>query len=319
MDSLERYRVFACVAELGGFTRAAERLGLPKTTVSLAVRQLEADLGAQLLHRTTRRVQLTQEGTAFHERCRPLLEDADELQAMFRTEPRQVSGRLRVDMTSTMAAEYVIPRLPEFLERHPQVAIEMGGAERRVDVAGEGYDCVLRTGAILDDSLVARPLGAMRTLNLASPAYLQRHGTPRCIEDLAQHRMVHFVGSFGQRPAGWEYPLPGGGYALLPMPGAMTVNSAPAYIAAALAGLGLVQVPVIGTSPWVASGRLVEVLSDYPAEPMPVTLLYPRRRYLPLRSRLFMDWLAALLRPLLVTSAAGPPTARSAPSPSAGP
>lgn len=300
MDALDRYRIFACVAELGGFTRAAGRLGLPKTSVSLAVRQLEATLGCQLLHRTTRRVQLTQDGAAFLERCRTLIEDADELQAMFRTEPRRVAGRLRVDMSSTMAAEFVLPRLPEFLEQHPALEIEVGGGERRVDVAGEGYDCVLRTGAILDDSLVARPLGAMRTLNLASPEYLRRHGTPRGIEDLAQHRMVHFAGTFGQRPMGWEYPLPGGGYATLPMAGAVTVNSAPAYMGAALAGLGMIQVPVIGTSPLVAAGRLVEVLTDLPAEPMPVTLLYPRRRYLPLRSRLFMDWLAALLSPLLL-------------------
>ncbi|KAF1715749.1 LysR family transcriptional regulator [Pseudoxanthomonas sangjuensis] len=301
MDMLETCRVFVAVAELGGFTRAADRLGQPKASVSLAVRRLEAALGTQLLHRTTRRVQLTHDGAAFLERCRDLLDDADELQAMFRTEPRSLRGRLRVDMSSPMAARYVIPRLGEFLDRHPQLEIEIGGAERRVDVAGEGYDCVLRIGAILDDSLVARPLGALRIVNCASPDYLRRFGTPRRIEDLAAHRLVHFVGTFGQRSAGWEYPV-AGGYANLPMPGAVTVNNAAAYTAAALAGLGLIQTPAIGMRELLESGQLIEVLADFPAEPMPVTLLYPRRRHLPLRVRMFMDWMTDVLAPHLGAS-----------------
>ena len=298
MDTLERYRIFATVAELASFTRAAERLGLPKTSVSLAVRRLETELGAQLLHRTTRRVQLTHDGIAFHRRCRELLDSADDLQGMFRTGPRDLQGRIRVDMSSTLAADYVVPRLGEFLECHPQVEIEIGSTERRVDVAAEGYDCVLRTSAILDDSLVARPLGLLRVVNCASPGYLRRHGTPRCIEDLARHRLVQFVGAFGQRPPGWEYPVPGG-YATLPMPGAVTVNSAAAYTAAAVAGLGLIQIPTLGLHRLIASGQLVEVLADFPAEPMPLTLLYPRRRYLPLRTRAFMDWIAEVLAPQL--------------------
>ncbi|HET6396692.1 MAG TPA: LysR family transcriptional regulator [Pseudoxanthomonas sp.] len=297
MDTLESYRIFAAVAELGSFTRAAARLGLPKASVSLAVRRLEAALGTQLLHRTTRRVQLTHDGAAFHERCRDLLDDADELQAMFRTE-RSVRGRLRVDMSSSLAADHVIPQLPGFLERHPLLEIEIGGAERRVDVVAEGYDCVLRTGAILDDSLVARPLGALRIVNCASPGYLQRHGVPRRIEDLAAHRLVHYVGTFGQRSPGWEHPVPGG-YASVPMPGAITVNSAGTYTAAALAGLGMIQTPLIAVRELLASGQLVEVLPGLPAEPMPVTLLYPRRRHLPLRVRIFMDWVAGVLAPHL--------------------
>ncbi|MFT3761906.1 MAG: LysR family transcriptional regulator [Pseudoxanthomonas sp.] len=302
MDTLDRYRIFIAVAEQGGFTRAAERLGLPKASVSLAVRELEAALGAQLLHRTTRRVQLTQDGGVFLERCRDLLDDADGLGDMFRTEPRSLRGRLRVDMSSPLAAGYVIPRLGEFLDRHPQLEIEIGGGERRVDVAGEGYDCVLRTGAILDDSLVARPLGVLRVLNLASPDYLRRFGAPRRIEDLASHRLVHWAGAFGQGSLGWEYPV-AGGYANLPMQGAVTVNNAAGYVAAALAGLGLIQTPAIGMSDLVASGRLVEVLGDFPTEPMPVTLLYPRRRHLPPRTRAFMDWIADVLAPLFEATA----------------
>lgn len=299
MDLLDRYRIFVAVADLGGFTRAAERLGLPKASVSLAVRQLEAGLGAQLLHRTTRRVHLTRDGEAFLERCRALVEDADDAQEMFRTEPRNLRGRLRVDMSTGLAADYVIPRLADFLEAHPLLEIEIGVTERRVDVAGEGYDCVLRSGAVLDDTLVARPLGSLRIVNCASPAYLRRHGTPRRIEDLAVHRLVHYVGAFGQCSPGWEYPLAGGGYATLDMDGAVTVDSAAAYTAAALAGLGMIQSPVIGMRELLAAGRLVEVLAEFPAEPMPLTLLYPRRRHLPLRTRAFMDWVASVLAPHL--------------------
>ncbi len=298
MDTLEHYRLFAAVAEQGGFTRAAERLGVPKASVSLAVQQLEAALGTQLLHRTTRRVQLTQDGAAFLERCRDLLDDADELQSMFRTEPRKLRGRLRVDMSNGLA-QYVIVKLPEFLQRHPQLEIEIGSTDRRVDVAGEGYDCVLRAGPIVDDSLVARLLGTFRIANCASPAYLREHGTPKRIEDLHAHRLVHYVGAFGQRSPGWEYAAEGGGYASLPMPGAVTVNSAPAYTAAALAGLGLIQAPMIGMCSLLESGQLVEVLKDHPAEPMPLTLLYPRRKHLPLRTRRFMEWVAETLAPLL--------------------
>lgn len=299
MDLLDRYRIFVAVAELGGFTRAAERLGLPKASVSLAVRQLEAGLGAQLLHRTTRRVRLTRDGEAFLERCRALVEDVDEAQEMFRSEPRNLRGRLRVDMSTGLATDYVIPRIAEFLDAHPLLEIEIGVTERRVDVAGEGYDCVLRSGAVLDDTLVARPLGSLRIVNCASPAYLRRHGTPRRIEDLVGHRLVHYVGAFGQRSPGWEYPLAGGGYATLDMDGAVTVDSAAAYTAAALAGLGMIQSPVIGMRELLAAGRLVEVLAEFSAEPMPLTLLYPRRRHLPLRTRAFMDWVASVLAPHL--------------------
>lgn len=301
MDRLQHYRIFAAVAEQGGFTRAAERLGLPKASVSLAVRQLEASLGAQLLMRTTRRVQLTQDGASFLERCREVLDDADDLHAMFRIEPSTVRGRLRIDLPSGLATQCVIPRLPEFLQRHPQLEMEIGSTDRRVDVVGEGYDCVLRVGAIVDDSLVARPLGMLHIANCASPGYLRRHGTPERIEDLHAHLLVHYVGAFGQRSSGWEHPLDAGGYASLPMQGAVTVNSAPAYTAAALAGLGLIQAPLFGVQPLLESGQLVEVLKDYPAEPMPLTLLYPRRRHLPLRTRLFMDWVAEMVQGVLAT------------------
>ncbi|MBO9717803.1 MAG: LysR family transcriptional regulator [Pseudoxanthomonas sp.] len=299
MDQLDQYRIFLRVAELGGFTRAAAALGLPKASVSAAVQRLETALGAQLLHRTTRRVQLTREGAMFLERCRDLLGEAEELQALFREEPQQLRGRVRVGMSGSMAARLVLPQLGAFLQAHPGLEIELGAGERRVDVVREGYDCVVRTGGVVDDSLAARPLGLAPVVNCASPDYLQRHGIPRTLADLATHHLVHYAGSFGQRPMGWEYPLPDGGHDSLEMAGAITVDGGEAYVGAALAGLGLIQVPRLGVRAALEEGRLVEVLADLPAAPMPVTLLYPQQRHLPRRVREVMDWLAQVLAPHL--------------------
>ncbi|UXC38194.1 LysR family transcriptional regulator [Cupriavidus gilardii] len=298
MDSLDTLRIVLRVAELGGFARAADSLALSKAAVSIAVQRLEASLGTQLFHRTTRRVQLTADGQAFYERARDLLDDMDELHGMFQRDGGALKGRLRVDMPAGMASRFVIPRLPEFLDRYPELSIEISGTDRRVDVVREGFDCVVRVGTLDDSSLVARPLGAIRLINCASPDYLRRYGTPRSIEDLRDHRLVHYAGTLGQRPLGFEYP-DGGGHAALPMAGSVTVNNGAAYEAAAMAGLGIIQVPAMAMQSRLAAGELVEVLPDCPPPPMPVTLLYAQRRNLPRRVRVFMDWIAQVLEPQL--------------------
>jgi len=283
------------VAELTSFTRAADSLGLPKASVSTAVQQLEKLLGAQLLYRTTRKVQLTQDGATFYERCKDLLADMDELQTLFQQAPQALRGRLRVDMPSGTARNLVIPRLPQFLQAHPQIELELSSTDRRVDLVREGFDCVLRVGTLGDINLIARPLGAFRTINCASPAYLRRHGTPQTLEDLAQHQLIHYVPTLGARSPGWEYP-DGAGYASLDMPGALTVNNSDAYEAACIAGLGLIQVPAVGVQHLLAQGLLVEVLPQFPAEPMPVSLLYANRRNLSKRVQVFMTWLGGIVR-----------------------
>lgn len=297
MDRLDHLRSFLRVAELGSFTAAAEQLGLPKASVSLAVQRLEAEVGVQLLHRTTRRVRLTADGAQFQQRARDLLDDMEDLQGMFRRDT-QLKGRLRVDMSSGLARQLVIPRLPGFLERHPGLEIELSGTDRRVDLVREGFDCVVRVGPLDDNTLVARPLGVMHIVNCASPAYLATHGVPCSLEDLSGHALVHYVGTLGQRSPGFEYH-DGQAYRSVPMRGAITVNSGEAYSAAALAGLGIIQVPRLGARVALAAGTLVEILPECVAEPMPVTLLYAQRRHLPRRVAAFMDWLAALVTPEL--------------------
>ncbi|MGV6487660.1 LysR substrate-binding domain-containing protein [Stenotrophomonas bentonitica] len=298
MDRLDHLRSFLRVAELGSFTAAAEQLGLPKASVSLAVQRLEAEVGVQLLHRTTRRVRLTADGAQFQQRARDLLDDMEDLQGMFRRDT-QLKGRLRVDMSSGLARQLVIPHLPDFLARHPGLEIELSGTDRRVDLVREGFDCVVRVGPLDDNTLVARPLGVMHIVNCASPAYLAARGMPYSLEDLSHHALVHYVGTLGQRSPGFEYH-DGQAYRSVPMRGAITVNSGEAYSAAALAGLGIIQVPRLGARVALAAGTLVEVLPACVAEPMPVTLLYAQRRHLPRRVAAFMDWMAALVTPELL-------------------
>ncbi|CAN4279949.1 LysR family transcriptional regulator [Pseudoxanthomonas sp. LjRoot125] len=298
MNRLDAMQAFVRVAEMASFTRAADSLGLPKASVSTAVQQLEAWLGTQLLHRTTRRVQLTQDGQAFYERCQDLLADMDEVQHLFARSPQALRGRLRVDMPARFARHFVLPHLPAFLHEHPQLALELSCTDRRVDVVREGFDCVLRVGTLADTSLIARPLGQLRVVTCASPAYLQRHGVPQSPDDLHAHRLIHYASQFGGKPDGWEY-WDGTRYTSVPMEGALTVNSSDAYEAACIAGLGLIQAPVAGLRTLVEQGLLEEVLPQYAAEPMPVTLLYAHRRHLPQRVQAFMVWLTETTRPYL--------------------
>lgn len=293
-------RQFARVAELASFTQAAESLGCPKATVSATVQRLERQLGTRLLHRTTRRVQLTQDGQTFYERCKDVLSDLDELEQLFLPTPAALRGRLRVDLPVGAARLLVLPRLPAFMAAHPQLEIELSCTDRRVDLVREGFDCVLRVGALGDSSLVARPLGRLRQINLASPAYLRAQGVPQTLQDLAAHRLVHYASVLGQRSAGFEYVDAAGQACSVPMAGTLTVNNSEAYEAACLAGAGLVQVPVPGLSELVAEGRLVEVLPQFQAPPLPVSLVYAHRRQLPQRVQVFMNWLAEVMRPHLL-------------------
>jgi DNA-binding transcriptional LysR family regulator len=293
MNRIEAMHIFVRVAELASFTKAADSLGLPKASTSTAVQHLEAQLGTQLLHRTTRKVQMTHDGQRFYERCKDLLADMDELTSMFQQAPQSISGRVRVDMNNSLARR-ILPYLPQFLREHPQIQVELSCTDRRVDVVAEGFDCVVRVGTLEDSSLVVRPLGMFAIANCASPAYLEEHGMPRELGDLATHKLIHYVSTLGQRPPGFEY-MDGSICCYVPMAGVLTVNSVEAYEAGCLAGLGIIQAPRVGMERLIEQGLLVEVLPQYHAEPMPVSLLYAQRRNLSARVQLFMDWLRGVM------------------------
>lgn len=296
MNTLESMRIFVRVAELGSFTQAAEGLALPKARVSTAVQKLENQLGTRLLQRTTRKVQLTQDGQAYYERCKDVLADVDEVQGMFQLKgSNAVRGRVRIDMSTGLARNAVIPQLGSLLAQHPQLEVELSSTERRVDLIREGFDCVLRAGNVADPALIGRTVAHMPMVNCASPAYLASHGTPQTLEDLATHRLVHYVPTLGARPDGFDV-LDGGQLRTVPMAGALTVNNAEAYQAACVAGLGLIQAPEVGVRELLASGQLVAVLPQWSAPAMPLTLLYANRRNLPTRVRVVMEWLVAVVQ-----------------------
>jgi DNA-binding transcriptional LysR family regulator len=242
---------------------------------------------------------MTLDGQVYYERCKELLSEVENLQTMFQQSGESLRGRLRVDMPSGIARLYVIPHLPEFLQAHPQIEFELSSTDRLVDPIQEGFDCVMRAGAARDPRLIARPLGRLILINCASADYLRRRGTPRTLADLAQHDLIHYVSTLGAKSEGFEYPE-SHAYRTLSMSGPVVVNNSDAYNAACLAGLGLIQVPEIGVREPLARGVLVEVLPRYRPEPMSLWLLYAHRRNLPKRVRVFMDWVAEILRPALV-------------------
>lgn len=298
MKNLEALSIFARVADMKSFTQAAESLGIHKGRVSTVVRELERDVGATLLHRTTRTVQLTEDGRAFYSRARDLLSEAEELHSMFTEAGMPLRGRLRVDMPAVLAQSVVIPALPQLLEAHPELELELSSTDRRVDLVLEGFDCVVRLGPIVDETLIARPLGHLRMINTASPGYLHRFGVPKTVDDLLNqgHRMVYYMRNFGAKPDGWEYPT-GNGYASLMLPGAIRVNSVPAYHDAGLAGLGLIQGGYSSLLPHIKRGALVEVLPDLRPEPLKASFVVAHRRNLSHRVRAFMNWTEEILKP----------------------
>jgi DNA-binding transcriptional LysR family regulator len=287
---LDALRMFVKVAEVASFTRAAEHLGLSKARVSTAVRSLETDVGSRLLQRSTRAVRLTPDGEAFLSRARQLVGDAEELATMFQA-PSTLRGRVRVDMPQSLARNVFIPRLPELIAAHPQLEFQLSTTDRRVDVVREGFDCVLRVGRLDESGLVARRLGELPMMNCAGAAYLKKHGTPRSLDDLDQHLVVHYAQRFGAEAPSFEY-RDENAYRDWPMRSLITVNSTDSYHAACLAGLGIIQSPRIGVLGSIAAGDMVEILPQYPSEPLPVSLVHAHGRNVPRHVRVVMNWLA---------------------------
>ncbi|WP_407439093.1 LysR family transcriptional regulator [Lelliottia sp.] len=295
MDKIHAMQLFIRVAELESFSRAADTLGLPKGSVSRQIQALENLLGTQLLHRTTRRVSLTQDGMVYYERAKDLLANLDELDGLFQSDPTSISGRLRVDMPVAVARNLVIPKLPTFLQQYPGIELELSSSDRLVDVIREGFDCVVRVGTLKDSGLIARTLGKLSIINCASPDYLARFGYPENLDDLASHAVIHYAVNLGTRPQGFEF-FNGDTTLWVKTGGILTVNSTETYHAACLAGLGIIQVPRVGVREALRAKKMVEILPQYRAEPMPVSLIYPHRRNLSRRVHLFMEWLTGIMK-----------------------
>ena len=291
MDRFDAMLVFTRIVELGGFAKAADSLQMPRASVTVLIKQLEAHLGVQLLHRTTRQVSPTLDGVAYYQRCVLLLGDLEEAEGLFRSS--QPKGTLRVEMPAAVGRLVVLPALPEFTDRYPQIELEVGLNDRPVDLIREGVDCVIRGGLTMDDSLVARPLVQMDQVTCASPAYLLAHGVPQSLDDLGGHQVVEYFSSVSGKRYGLEFQV--GDQVRLPdLPKRLAVNSAEGYLAACVAGYGLVQTPHYHVAQLLREGRLQEVLSDCLPPRLALTALYPQHRQLSPRVRVFVDWLVEL-------------------------
>ena len=291
MDRFNAMLVFTRIVELGGFAKAADSLQMPRASVTVLIKQLEAHVGVQLLHRTTRQVSPTLDGAAYYQRCVRLLADLEESEGLFRGS--QPKGTLRVEMPAAVGRLVVFPALPEFTGRYPQIDLEIGLNDRPVDLIREGVDCVIRGGLTVDDSLVARPLVQMDQMTCASPDYLRAHGIPQSLDDLSGHRMIEYFSSASGKRYGLEFQL-GDDVRLINLPKQVSVNSAEGYLAACVAGYGLVQTPRYHVAQQVREGRLQEVLNDCLPPRLALTALYPPHRQLSPRVRVFVDWLVDL-------------------------
>lgn len=284
---------------MASFIKAANAIDLPRASVSAAIAQLESSLGVRLLHRTTRQVRLTTDGVQLLERVRGLLIDAENIDQLFHAEQRQISGRLNVDVPSRIARRLLAPALPGFLRRHPRLRLGLGSTDRSVDLVREGVDCAVRVGELLSSSLAARPIGRLALINCASPAYLREHGTPLQLSELAHaHQSVGYASPTTGRELPWECANAEVVQTLV-LPSQVVVNNAESYIACAVAGLGLIQVPHFDVRHLLESGELIEVLNDSQAPAMDIAFVYPHRRQRTRRLVAFMDWFEELIRPHL--------------------
>jgi DNA-binding transcriptional LysR family regulator len=299
MDKLDQYRVFIQVAEMGSFIKAAHALDRPRASVSAAVQQLESTIGARLLHRTTRQVRLTSDGAQFLERVKVLLADAEDIEQLFQTRQRQISGRLNVDVPSRIARRLIAPALPGLLRRYPRLQLGLGSTDRSIDLVQEGVDCAVRVGSPRDSSLVVRPLGHIALINCASPGYLREFGIPEQPQDLALgHWAVGYASPTTGREVAWEY-LGANGEQQMPVPSRVVVNNAESYIACCRASLGLIQIPRFDVQHLLDQGELVEVMPGFRATSMEISALYPHRRQRSRRLNVFFEWFEAILKPCL--------------------
>ncbi|MBE7376591.1 LysR family transcriptional regulator [Pseudomonas lopnurensis] len=296
MDRFDAMQAFARVVETGSFTKAAETLHMSKTSITQLVQQLEARLRVRLLNRTTRKVNVTADGAAYYERVVRLLADMDDAETSLSSASAAPRGRLRVDVPSPFARMILVPTLPAFHARYPDIQLDMGVSDRPVDLIDENVDCVVRGGEITDQSLVARRVGDLRLGVYAAPSYLERAGTPahpRALED-THHRIVGFL--WARSGKVFPYTMHGNGERVEVLGRyVLSVDDGNAYLAAGLAGLGILWLPDYMSREHLARGELVPLFEHWQLDPMPMYVAYPPNRHVSAKLRVFIDWIAELM------------------------
>ena len=294
MNKLQAMEVFVQVVDAGGFTRASESLQLPKATVSTLVASLESALAVKLLHRTTRQVSVTADGAAYYERCLRILADVKDAEESLSRTRLSPSGRLRVDAPTGLSNEILVPALPSFFEKYPDIQLELGCSDRPVDLIEEGVDCAVRGGQLADSTLIARRVGMLNFVTCAAPSYLERFGTPKHPRDLERHRCINYFSAKTGKIYNWDYTRDGERIEMT-LPGVVALNDSNAYLTAGLAGLGIIMMTDLQLGSHGANGRLVRVLEDWVTDPLPIHVVYPQNRHLSAKVRVFVEWVADLI------------------------
>ncbi|HEY4316515.1 MAG TPA: LysR family transcriptional regulator [Herbaspirillum sp.] len=289
MDRLDAMRLFVRIVERRSFTAAANDMEVPRSTATKVVNEMENRLGARLLQRTTRVVRPTLDGEAYYRRCVGILDDIEDADGAFKG--AQPKGLLRVEVQGTLARHFLMPGLPDFFARYPQIELSMSESDRWVDLVQEGVDCALRYGHLRDSDLVARRVAMLERITCATPHYLENFGMPKDIASLAGHRVVGLRSITTGNITPLEFIEQGQGKTVA-LPGILSVTGTESYLAGIRLGLGLAQVPRFHIENDLKSGALVQVLENTPPPSMPVSIMYARSRQLSPRVRVFLDWVA---------------------------
>ena len=293
MDRIAAMNAFVRVVEAGNFTKAADTLDVPNATVTRLIQYLEQDLKVRRLHRTTRSVTVTPEGATYYERVVRLLADLADIESSTKLSQGKPSGKVHVETAAAIATMVIVPALAEFYRDFPDVEVELGVGNRRSDLVAEGIDCAIRAGEISEQMIVARQIGSFHFMTCATPAFVQAHGAPRTLEELAARPTVGMMSARTGRPLPFRFS-DGTAESDFTPSHKLIVNDTNSYLAAGLAGLGIIQAPIYAVHDAVMAGRLVVLLEDWQTPTIPVHVLYAPNRYLSAKVRVFIDWAVAL-------------------------
>lgn len=300
MDRFQAMQVFTRVVDANSFTLAADTLGLPRATVTTTIQSLERLLKVRLLNRTTRRLSLTPDGASYYDHCVRILADIEDAEASFHDVTRGPKGRLRIDAPPSIGRLILLPALCEFHARYPDIELAIGMSDRPVDMVQEAVDCVIRVGELADSTMVAKRIGTFESITCAAPSYLERYGEPRNIDQLDQHRAVHYFSGRTGRNIDWSFMVDGR-VKEVAVKGAVSVNDAEAYVTCGLKGFGLIQPARYMVAPHLESGALREILPAWRPQSLPISVVYLHNRHLSPKVRVFVDWITELFQgcPLL--------------------
>jgi LysR family transcriptional regulator for bpeEF and oprC len=293
MDRFEAMEIFTRVVDANSFSKVSEMLDLPRAKVSRTIQALEEHVGVRLLNRSTRQVSVTEDGALFYDRCVRILAEVADAESSLSNKRESPAGTIRVDTSGTLARALLLPSLDDFYHRFPDIDVRLGLADRNIDLIQDGVDCVIRMGMLEESSLVARRIGSARIVTCASPAYLERHGTPGTLEELSEHQAVNYVSARTGRTFPFEFTV-NGEVVKVQMKSVLAVNDGSVYIGAGALGHGIIQPSRFMVADLIRQGALREILTEHNSPSTPLSIVYPHRRNLSSRLRAFVDWVSEL-------------------------